>query len=234
MSVFVCASWQSWEGSEFWKKWCSLLCHLNSKKIVKVKHCLKNYNVLSYPKMSYVTNCYLKAFNFFPLHDSTHVCGVANVICVSNLIYYFLYWGLAHSFQGSADIFFFFLTFFFGLGYRWLTGFCSDSDCKESACNAGDLGSIPVLGRSPGGGHDNPLQYSCLRNPMDRGAWQAQSLGLQRVRQGWATRHLADQQCCDILRQTSKGLNQSYTYIHPPTPLHPGCHIILSRVPCAL
>ena len=41
---------------------------------------------------------------------------------------------------------------------------------KEYACNVGDLGSIPVLGRSPGGGHDNPLQYSCLRNPMDKGS----------------------------------------------------------------
>ena len=47
---------------------------------------------------------------------------------------------------------------------------------KEPACNAraaGDLGSIPALGRSPGGGHGNPLQYSCLENPMGRGAWWA-------------------------------------------------------------
>ena len=44
---------------------------------------------------------------------------------------------------------------------------------KESTCNAGDLGSIPGLGRSPGEGSGNPLQYSCLENPMDRGAWQA-------------------------------------------------------------
>ena len=44
-------------------------------------------------------------------------------------------------------------------------------DGKESPCNAGDLGSIPGLGRSPGGGHGNPLQYSCLENPMGRGAW---------------------------------------------------------------
>ena len=43
---------------------------------------------------------------------------------------------------------------------------------KESACNAGDLGLIPGLGRSPGEGNDNPFQYSCLENPMDRGAWQ--------------------------------------------------------------
>ena len=44
---------------------------------------------------------------------------------------------------------------------------------KGSARNVGDLGSIPGLERSPGGGHDNLLQYSCLENPMDRGAWWA-------------------------------------------------------------
>ena len=44
-------------------------------------------------------------------------------------------------------------------------GFPGDSDCKESACSVGDLGSIPGLGRSPGGGHGNPLQYSCLEKP---------------------------------------------------------------------
>ena len=43
--------------------------------------------------------------------------------------------------------------------------FPGGSDSKESACRVGDLGSIPGLGRSPGGGHDNPLQYSCLENP---------------------------------------------------------------------
>ena len=52
-------------------------------------------------------------------------------------------------------------------------GFPDGSDGKESACNAGDLGSIPGSGRSPGGGHGNPLQYSCLGNSMDRGAWRA-------------------------------------------------------------
>ena len=45
------------------------------------------------------------------------------------------------------------------------------SEGKESACNAGDPGLIPGLGRSPGEGHGNPLQYSCLENPMDGGAW---------------------------------------------------------------
>ena len=51
--------------------------------------------------------------------------------------------------------------------------FFGGSDVKESTCNAGDLGSVPRLGRIPGGGHGNPLQYSCLKSPMDRGAWKA-------------------------------------------------------------
>ena len=62
-------------------------------------------------------------------------------------------------------------------------GFPCGSDGKESACNAGDLGLIPGLGRSPGGGHGNPHQYSCLENPMDRGAWQAIVYGITR---SWA------------------------------------------------
>ena len=52
-------------------------------------------------------------------------------------------------------------------------GFPGGSDSKGSTCNEGDLGSIPGSGRSPRKGHDNSLQYSCLENPMDRGAWEA-------------------------------------------------------------
>ena len=51
------------------------------------------------------------------------------------------------------------------------TGFLGGSIGKESTCNAGDLGLIPGLGRYPGEGNGNPLWYSCLGNPMDRGAW---------------------------------------------------------------
>ena len=54
---------------------------------------------------------------------------------------------------------------------RW--GFPGGSDGKESTCSAGDPGSIPGLGRSPGEGNGHPPQYSCLENPVDRGAWQA-------------------------------------------------------------
>ena len=52
------------------------------------------------------------------------------------------------------------------------------SDGKVSDYNVGDLGSIPGSGRSSGEGNGNPLQYSCLENPMDRGAWQATALGV--------------------------------------------------------
>ena len=54
-----------------------------------------------------------------------------------------------------------------------LLSFPGGSDGKESACNEGDLGLIPGLGRSPGGGNDNPLQYSCLGHPIDSGTWWA-------------------------------------------------------------
>ena len=58
------------------------------------------------------------------------------------------------------------------------SAFPGGSDGKQSTCNAGDLASIPGLARSPGDGNGNPLQYSCLENPMDRGTWQATVLGV--------------------------------------------------------
>ena len=62
-----------------------------------------------------------------------------------------------------------------------MMGFPQSSVSKESACNAGDPGLIPGSGRSPGEGNGNPLQYSCLENPMDRGAWKATVHGVARV-----------------------------------------------------
>ena len=53
---------------------------------------------------------------------------------------------------------------------------------KNPPANAGDTGSIPGLGRPPGGGNGNPLQYSCLENPMDRGAWWATVHGVSKSR----------------------------------------------------
>ena len=61
-----------------------------------------------------------------------------------------------------------------GFDWRWASrGFPGGSDAKKFAFYVGDPGSLPGLGRSPGGGNDNPLQYSCLENSMDRGAWWA-------------------------------------------------------------
>ena len=68
------------------------------------------------------------------------------------------------------------------------TGFPGGSGSKESACNVGDLGSIPGMGRSPGERHGHPLQYSCLENPVDRGAWQAVVHGVTKVRHDLATK----------------------------------------------
>ena len=67
---------------------------------------------------------------------------------------------------------------------QWLSG-------NESACNAGDagdMGSICWLGKSPGGGHGKPLQYSCLGNPMERGVWQATVHGVAKSQMTEVTR----------------------------------------------
>ena len=102
---------------------------------------------------------------------------------------------IGHFILGIIIVFFFNLNWYF---YNWsltiflsyhswpglftnLTGFPCSSVGKESAWNAGDLGS--GLGRSPGGGNGNPLQYSCLEYPIDRGAWQAAAV--DRVAQSW-------------------------------------------------
>ena len=72
--------------------------------------------------------------------------------------------------------------------YYISSGFPHGSVGKESACNAGDPGSIPGSGRSPGEENNNPLQYSCLENPMDRGAWQATVHGVAKTGHHLATK----------------------------------------------
>ena len=77
-------------------------------------------------------------------------------------------------------------------------GFPGGSDGKESTCNAGDPGSIPGSGRSPGEGNGNPLQYSCLGSPMDIGAWQATGHGVtesQTQLSDYAYTHAKDTSC---------------------------------------
>ena len=68
-----------------------------------------------------------------------------------------------------------------------MLGFPGGSEVKASACNVGDLGLIPGSGRCPGEGNGNPLQYPCLENPMDGGAWWATVHWSQRVGHDWAT-----------------------------------------------
>ena len=74
---------------------------------------------------------------------------------------------------------------------RVFKGFHGSLDGKASAYNAGDPGSVPGLGRSLGEGNGNPLQYSCLENPMDRGAWRAKVHEVARVRHNWAAKQQA-------------------------------------------
>ena len=69
-----------------------------------------------------------------------------------------------------------------------MQGFPASRVVKNSATNAGDGGLIPGSGRFPGEGNGNPLQYSCLENPMDRGAWQATVHGVTRVRRNLVTK----------------------------------------------
>ena len=71
---------------------------------------------------------------------------------------------------------------------NFLLGFYDSSIGKESICSAGDLGSIPGSGRSPREGNGNPLQYSYLENPMDRGTWQA-TMGLQETDMTYQLKH---------------------------------------------
>ena len=73
-----------------------------------------------------------------------------------------------------------------------ILGFPGDSDGEESACNAGDLGEeglIPGSGRSQGEGNNNPLQYFCLGNPMDKGAWESTVHGMAKSQTQLSNQH---------------------------------------------
>ena len=85
-----------------------------------------------------------------------------------------------------------FLVHFGNLCLLWMCllcpmGFPGGSDSKESVCNEGDLGLIPGFGGSPGEGNGYPLQYSCLKNPMDEEPGRLQSMRSQRVGHNWVT-----------------------------------------------
>ena len=104
--------------------------------------------------------------------------------------------------------------------YSIFSGFPWWLSCKESSSNAGAIGdtvSIPGSGRSPGEGHNNLLQYSCLENPMDSGAWHTTFHGIVRVGRDWVTKpyiqcSFVTEHCLRFWREKVKGqyLGDSY------------------------
>ena len=80
-----------------------------------------------------------------------------------------------------------------------IMGFPGGSDSKESAFNAGDPGSIPGLGRSPGEGNSNPLQYSCRKNSMDRRTWWATVHGVAKSQTQLSDFHLLIRNCAGAI-----------------------------------
>ena len=83
---------------------------------------------------------------------------------------------------------------------------------KESTCNAGDSSLIPGMGRSPGGGHGNPLEYSCWRIPWTKEPDELQSIGLQRVGHDWTTKYSAGHsyRCRIVLKNTYAKLHEDW------------------------
>ena len=109
---------------------------------------------------------------------------------VSSMLYSFCASSLNVKITSQPSVFEFYLTapakpywrFQMSMYQSEVYGFPGGSEVKASACNAGDLGSIPGSGRSPGEGNGNPLQYSCLENPMDGGSWWAAVHGVTKSR----------------------------------------------------
>ena len=89
-------------------------------------------------------------------------------------------------------------------------GFPGGSDRRESACHEGDLGLFPGLGRFPGGGHGNPLHYSCMENPMDR-AWQAMVHGVE-VRYDRKIKHSTHEQKCGVFETSQQSTELSWEF----------------------
>ena len=117
----------------------------------------------------------LSCWNFLwqPLGHSLLIAGPGSLLTVNLHIVYLTAWGpwwVGKTALKKKNL----LAVLYDI---WDISSCG-SVSKESACNAGDLSSIPGLGRAPGGGHGNPLQYSCLENPRDRGAWRAAVCGV--------------------------------------------------------
>ena len=118
----------------------------------------------------------MRVANIFPVwvlffHSDINILKILNIL---KYVCIWLHWVLAAAFE----------IFHLHCSMRFPGG----SDGKASVYNVGDLGSIPGSGRFPGEGNGNPLQYSCLENPMDGGAWcRLLSMGSQRVGHDWVT-----------------------------------------------
>ena len=106
---------------------------------------------------------------------------------------------------------------------------------KNMLANAGDVGLISGSERSPGGGHGNPLQYPCLENPMDRGAWRATVHAVPRVRHDLATRERKRTGLYSVWLQTSKCSREQASKCSHPIPLEMCKYflrLLVSQLPC--
>ena len=101
-------------------------------------------------------------------------------------------------------------------------GLPGGSDVKESARDSGDRGSIPGSGRSPGEGNGNPLQYSCLGNPMDRGAWRATVHGVAKSWTRLSNLHFHFYFSLSLFIYIGEGNGNSLQYSHLENPMDRG------------
>ena len=123
-----------------------------------------------------------------------------------------------------------FAIFLYHLYYYW--GFPGGSDGKESSCNAGDLGSIPGLGRSPGGGHGNTLQYFCPENPHGQRSLAGYSLWGQK--ELYMTEWLSTAQHYYLLTNSCKSTNLTLTTFIFENKLHNASENEKSNIICHL
>ena len=116
-------------------------------------------------------------------------------------------------------------------------GFPCGAGGKEPACQGRrrrDVGSIPGVERSPGGGHGNPHQYPCLENPMDRRAWRATVPRVAESTKRLGTRHIVDLECCVSVGRVAQWFTYTCAYIgyfSDPFPLCAGGGLIAKSCP---
>ena len=140
---------------------------IQSKWSINVSLYYKHSRVLHYPTSAYFSSFFDCSFHSFQLFWAFSCSSFSfSLFCLQAIL----------------------LIFFIEFSSHLPQGFPCSSAGEESACNAGDPGSIPGSGRSPREGNGNPLQYSCLENPMDRGARRAKPHGVESVGNDLATK----------------------------------------------